>query len=44
MSTAPYSAPSAGRPPWHLYRVTVHTAFGVATAEPHGTSRWRFAS
>jgi hypothetical protein len=40
--TAPYSAPSAGPPPWHLYRVTVHTAFGVATAEPHGATRWRF--
>src|SRR5204862_3485341 len=28
--TAPYSAPSAGPPPWHLYRFTFHTAFGVA--------------
>ena len=42
--TAPYSAPSAGPPPWHLYRVMFHTAFGVATAEPHGASRWRFDS
>ncbi len=41
--TAPYSAPSAGPPPWHLYRLTFHTAFGVATAEPYGASRWRFA-
>jgi hypothetical protein len=41
--TAPYSAPSAGPPPWHLYRVTVHTAIGVATAEPYGATRWRFA-
>ncbi|HEY2604215.1 MAG TPA: pyridoxamine 5'-phosphate oxidase family protein [Thermoleophilaceae bacterium] len=40
--TAPYSAPSAGPPPWHLYRVTLHTAFGVASEEPHGASRWRF--
>ena len=40
--TAPYSAPSAGPPPWHLYRVTIHTAFGVATEEPYGASRWRF--
>jgi pyridoxamine 5'-phosphate oxidase-like protein len=40
--TTPYSAPSAGPPPWHLCRVTVHTASGVATAEPHGASRWRF--
>ena len=41
--TAPYSAPSAGPPPWHLYRFTFHTAFGVATAEPNGATRWRFA-
>ena len=40
--TAPYSAPSAGPPPWHVYRFTFHTAFGVATAEPHGATRWRF--
>jgi len=41
--TAPYTAPSGGPPPWHLYRVTYHTAFGVASAEPHGATRWRFA-
>lgn len=40
--TAPFSAPSAGPPPWYLYRVTVHTAIGVATAEPYGATRWRF--
>lgn len=40
--TAPFSAPSAGPPPWHLYRFTFHTVFGVATAEPHGATRWRF--
>jgi hypothetical protein len=40
--TAPFSAPSAGPPPWHLYRFTFHTAFGVATAEPFGATRWRF--
>jgi hypothetical protein len=42
--TAPYSAPSAGPPPWYLYRFTIDTAFGVATAEPYGATRWRFAS
>jgi hypothetical protein len=42
--TGPYSAPSAGPPPWHLYRFTTTTAVGVATAEPHGATRWRFAS
>jgi hypothetical protein len=41
--TAPYSAPSAGPPPWHLHRFVFHTAFGVATAEPYGATRWRFA-
>jgi hypothetical protein len=41
--TAPFSAPSAGPPPWLLYRFTFHTAFGVATAEPNGATRWRFA-
>ncbi len=40
--TAPFSAPSAGPPPWHLYRIAFHTVFGVATAEPNGATRWRF--
>lgn len=40
--TAPYSAPSAGPPPWYLYRFTFHTAFGVAGEEPSGATRWRF--
>jgi hypothetical protein len=40
--TAPYSAPSAGPPPWYLYRFTFHTAFGVAGEEPNGATRWRF--
>ena len=40
--TAPYSAPSAGRPPWHLHRVTIAAVFGVATEEPYGAMRWRF--
>ena len=42
--TAPFSAPSAGPPPWYLYRLTLHTAVGVATAEPHGATRWDFAA
>jgi hypothetical protein len=40
--TAPFSAPSAGPPPWQLYRFAFHTAFGVATVEPYGATRWRF--
>lgn len=40
--TAPYSAPSAGKPPYYLYHFTFDTAFGVATAEPNGATRWHF--
>ncbi len=40
--TAPYSAPSAGSPPWDLYEFTPVTAFGMASAEPHGAMRWDF--
>lgn len=42
--TAPYSAPSAGPPPWHLYRLQFHTVFGVAGQEPNGATRWRFGT
>jgi hypothetical protein len=41
--TAPFNAPTAGPPPWHLYRLTLHRAFGVATAEPYGATRWDFS-
>ncbi|MBO0777021.1 MAG: pyridoxamine 5'-phosphate oxidase family protein [Actinobacteria bacterium] len=40
--TAPFSAPSAGPPPWDLYRFTFHTVVGVSTTEPNGATRWRF--
>jgi len=40
--TAPYSAPSAGPPPWNLYRLRFHTVFGVATEEPNGATKWTF--
>jgi hypothetical protein len=40
--TAPFSAPSAGPPPWHVYRFIFHTVFGVATEEPYGATRWTF--
>ena len=39
---AEYSAPSAGPPPWDLYRMTPATVFGVLTAEPGGATRWHF--
>jgi hypothetical protein len=38
----PHDLLAAGPPPWHLYRFMFHTAFGVATAEPYGATRWRF--
>jgi hypothetical protein len=41
--TAPYSAPSAGPAPWHLYRFTLHAAVGLTTTEPGGATRWTFA-
>jgi Pyridoxamine 5'-phosphate oxidase len=41
--TAEYSAPSAGPPPWQVYRFVFDTAFAVAGAEPYGATRWRFA-
>jgi len=40
--TAPFSAPSAGRPPWYVYELVPRVAFGVATAKPFGATRWRF--
>lgn len=40
--TGPFSAPSAGPPPWRLYHFIFHTAIGNATAEPHGATLWRF--
>lgn len=40
--TAPYSAPAAGPPPWHLYRFVYDTVIATAAAEPPGATRWRF--
>ena len=40
--TGAFSAPSAGPPPWYLYELRPVTVFGVASAEPHGATRWRF--
>lgn len=41
--TAPYSAPSAGPPPWYLYEIDYHTIFGVGGEDPGGATRWRFS-
>jgi PPOX class probable F420-dependent enzyme len=40
--TAEFSAPSAGRPPWHVYRITASSATALQTVEPGGATRWRF--
>lgn len=40
--TAEYSAPSAGPPPWRVYRLTPRQATVVLAAAPGGATRWRF--
>jgi hypothetical protein len=40
--TADFSAPSAGPPPWFVYRLVPQTATAVGTVEPGGATRWRF--
>ncbi len=40
--TAEYSAPSAGRPPWFVYRITPRSATALLTTDPGGATRWRF--
>jgi hypothetical protein len=36
--TADYSAPSAGPPPWHVYKVIPATVFAFGAAEPYGAT------
>jgi hypothetical protein len=40
--TAEFSAPSAGPPPWHVYRLTARTATALGTVEPGRATKWRF--
>jgi PPOX class probable F420-dependent enzyme len=40
--TADYSAPSAGRPPWFVYRIAPRDATALLTVEPGGATRWHF--
>jgi pyridoxine/pyridoxamine 5'-phosphate oxidase len=40
--TAEFSAPSAGPPPWAVYRMDVTAAVALATSEPGGATSWRF--
>lgn len=40
--TADYSAPSAGPPPWHVYKLTPHRATALQTVDPGGATQWTF--
>lgn len=40
--TAPFSAPSAGPPPWHVYRVRARAAMAVGVTDGGGATRWQF--
>lgn len=40
--TAPFSAPSAGRPPWLVYRIDATSMTALMTVEPGGATRWTF--
>ena len=40
--TAEFSAPSAGPPPWHVYRLTPRAATALGTVGPGGATRWQF--
>jgi hypothetical protein len=40
--TAEFSAPSAGAPPWHVYRISARSATALETVAPGGATRWRF--
>ena len=42
--TAEYSAPSAGPPPLHVYRITPATVFAFGTAEPYRATRFEVSS
>jgi hypothetical protein len=40
--TADFSAPSAGPPPWRVYKITPKQATALQTIEPGGATRWTF--
>lgn len=41
--TAPYSAQTAGPPPWHVYRFRFSKAIALQISEEGRAMRWRFA-
>jgi hypothetical protein len=40
--TASFNAPAVGPAPWFVYRITPRSALSVSTAEPGGTTRFKF--
>ena len=42
--TADFSAPSAGPPPWHAYKIVPVTVYAFGTAEPYGAARFDLAT
>jgi PPOX class probable F420-dependent enzyme len=40
--TAEFSAPSAGPPPWYVYRLVPKAATALRVLPPGGATRWRF--
>jgi len=40
--TADFSAPSAGPPPWHVYKITARRATALGTVMPGGATQWTF--
>lgn len=38
--TAPFTAPSGGPPPWHVFRIEITAATALHVAEPGGATRW----
>ncbi len=41
--TAPYSAPSAGPPPWHLFRLVFDAVVALKLDDKGGATRWTFS-
>jgi hypothetical protein len=41
--TAEFSAPSAGPPPWYVYRLVPSRVYAVGAAEPYGAARFDLA-
>ncbi len=40
--TADFSAPSAGPPPWQVYKITARRATALGTVMPGGATQWTF--